>query len=551
MAQQSQLSPVLPYDGSAAAQEASAAAANPVKQQQKAPSAGADGRPLPIAWDSRSDAAAYAKTETEAEPRPRRAERLEAASLLVLAVLDNALAYMTFFYVQDFNGRLYNLVDLNIVLLPGIEICLLIFAMLGTCSFLMIIVLVECCKLPLYHELMNFRLLCSAVPCGVISAILVFYTERHLWVPFASMVAVLFMVFVWCLHMRVHYSKSLNIASRIALDISWLFALIFLVFVSALYLTDSLDFITNSDSLSCPVVKNQAMPVHVIALGTWYCAKFGDDERLEIQRTTVNSAAQMVSCNDTFVSAFGVSIEAHQFQCPSGCLATYVTGQDIFGCNVYALDSPICLAAVHAGALTDQGGVSTVYGRLGVPTFQRCSINSITSVERVVAQVDSLVGISSPPGGGSSLFTLPTTTAPPWGSRRLSSSVTAPVVHTSSGTLPQAFHFNNHPDTKEFMWLQKYNKLSAKDTAVKAGKPWSKIEATVSLRLAGIELDSERLGLGEQPPQPLFSSPSQAVTSASAPDCRLRATGVLCRGAGAAVVHLDFCRPDVKTCLGS
>jgi hypothetical protein len=72
--------------------------------------------------------------------------------LLTMACVDHAMAYVTFFTVRAFHGRLYNIVDLHIALLPGIDIALLGFACLGTLTFATMFVMMECFKMPVFHN---------------------------------------------------------------------------------------------------------------------------------------------------------------------------------------------------------------------------------------------------------------------------------------------------------------------------------------------------------------------------------------------------------------
>lgn len=270
---------------------------------------------------------------------------------------------------------------------------------------------------------------------------------------------------------------------------------------------------------------------------------------MQVSRTPLNSVPVQLTCSDSFIAAFGVSIEPHVIECPEGCLRAFnpMQGTNVVGCGVYAVDSPVCIAAIHAGALTDTGGQAVIYGRLGVSHFQRCSRNSVTSVDRYVMQAGGSVSVTQPSsGGGSSPFVV-------GGGRRMA--VTVPTVLDPQGRpVPQAFHFNNDqpggfPQTREFVWLKKYDKVSAGNVGVEAGKPWTQIEATVSLRFAGIELEDEKVRLGQSAPQELFVQPrSGQVFDARPTECRIRESGVLCKGAGAAVAQLDFCRKEVKEC---
>jgi len=491
------------------------------------------------AWDQRNDATASAPPDGEGGLPWRR--RLEGALLVALAVLDNALCYATYATVRAFHGRLYDVVDMNLVLLPGLDVALLAFAAVGTLSFLMLVILVECNGLPWFHEIMNFRLYFSALPCGMICTVLVYNTEQTQWAPFTTIMVIVVFVVAWCVHMRVHYSHQLGVLSKIALDVSWFLALLFGAVLAVLFAADALEVITKSDELNCPFADNARMPVRVLTLDRWYCAPWDASGRTEISRAPINAAPVQLTCSDSFVSTFGISIEPHTATCPVGCLATY-SGPEVVGCGTYSVDSPICLAAIHAGVLTDQGGGVTVYGRVGVPHFQRCSRNSVTSAERYITRADAAVTLSQPAGGSSTFF------APSAGAgRRL---VTAPLVLGADGVqIPQAFHFNNMDSTREFIWLKRFDTVPSKDEGVEADKPWTRVKATISARLAGIELRDERVRLGEHERLPLFGGPQGGQAPGVAPvECRVDAAGVLCEGAGAALVQLDFCRPEAKQC---
>mmetsp|Transcript_18049 Transcript_18049/g.38537 ORF Transcript_18049/g.38537 Transcript_18049/m.38537 type:complete len:523 (-) Transcript_18049:13-1581(-) len=487
-----------------------------------------------VAWDRRSDEAALAQKGEGAALTL--AQKAEGTLLVILSIVDNVLCYVTFFTVRKFSGRLYSIVDLNLALLPGLDTALIIFTVMGSLCFVMLILLVECCQLPLFHEIMNFRVYCSACPCAVICAILVYQLERAEWVPMATLTAILCLVFFWCLNMRVRWSHELNVMSKILLDISWFLALICAILLVTFYAFDCLNVITNSEELSCPYVENAKMPIKVHTLDQWYCAPFDAEKRTEVLRAPVSSTPSQLSCSDTFVYVFGASLEPHLIQCPIGCLRTY-SGADVIGCGTYTVDSPICPAAIHAGVLTDQGGVATVYGRVGVPHFESCPRNSLLSLERRIAEAGSSVSLTTPAGGGFSSFTLPT-----GGGRRLAA--TLPYVATSTGVeIPPAFHFNNLESTREFLWLKQWNEVISEDPRVEDGKPWTRVEVNVSARLAGLELENEMVILGQHPYQPLFST-----GTVSSVQCRVRASGVLCQGAGASMLQLDFCRPEVMSC---
>merc|ERR1719359_2211506 len=103
---------------------------------------------------------------------------IQGGIILTMSSIDNIMAYLTYFTVRAFHGRLYNIVDVHYALLPGIDVALICFASLGTLVFFVLIIFVECFKLSLFHELMNFRLFFSAMPCAIISVILLYHSER-------------------------------------------------------------------------------------------------------------------------------------------------------------------------------------------------------------------------------------------------------------------------------------------------------------------------------------------------------------------------------------
>jgi len=514
---------------------------NKISKPEPTKMAGSKEGPMP-AWDVRQDTTANPEEETPWYLR------LENVLLVCLGALDNALCYATWFVLNSYSGRLYHILDLQIVLLPGLDIVLLIFAIIGTALLLSQLAFVECMNLGLYHELMNARLMFSSLPCFVCSTIFLFVCEDVEWIPFMSVVTTCCYVFVWCLHMRVHYSHQLNTLSKIALDVSWALALLFGVMISILYLADGMKELTNSDDNGCPYVNNQAMPVHVLSVDEWYCAKWGtlEDSKVFISREPAPGPVPILTCSDSFLLAFGVSIDAHRFECPSGCLRTSGSGA-VVGCGTYAMDSSVCLSAIHAGVMDDAGGSGVVFGRVGVPSFERCSRNAISSYERqVVAAPGGSVSVSTPAGGSSSFL------VSSYGGRRMQ--ISAPLVLASDGSqVPGAFHFNNQASVQEYIWLKKYEEVSSRDAGIKAGQPWTRMDGIVSARVAGIEVQDEYIRLGDPGSRDLFreraAGEGVAASPGDVPDCSLQASGVLCRGAGIAVLELDFCRPEVKSCL--
>mmetsp|Transcript_39255 Transcript_39255/g.122385 ORF Transcript_39255/g.122385 Transcript_39255/m.122385 type:complete len:391 (+) Transcript_39255:2-1174(+) len=388
---------------------------------------------------------------------------------------------------------------------------------------------------------MTLRLLFSGLPCGSICAVVLYFAETKEWAPFATLMAVLALAALWCVHVRVHYWREVSVFGKIALDVSWFLALVCAIFLLVLYLSDEFKVISRSGERNCPFVGNEMMPVHVVTLDQWYCTPWDVNQSTAIARAPVSSAAVELTCADTFAGVFGTSIEPHSISCPIGCLRNYQASA-VTGCGIYTVDSPLCLAAIHAGVLTDQGGEATVYGRVGVPLFRRCSQNSIVSTERQVIQVNQIVTVTQPAGGYSTFYS----SSGAGGGRRL---VAAPLVQDQQGVqIPQAFHFNNMDNTREFIWLKRWDKVSSTDPGVEAGKPWTRIQAVVSMRMAGIELTDEKVRLGGYPRQPILGAGTPSGQDGRTGICHIRETSLVCQGQSAGIAQVDFCRPQVKSC---
>lgn len=488
-----------------------------------------------IAWDVRHDGVAGGDVKKASQHQP--GDQLVAVLLVALAVVDNVLCYCTFFTMHNFSSGMHNIVDAQLALVPWMTPALLAFAILGTASFAAIVVLVECNSKPLFHEIMNVRIYCSALPCSVLCGGIVYYSEQTNWVPFTALITIMLFIFFWCVHMRLRWSYQLNTLSRTLLDISWFLAVLTGVFLGILFSLDRLDFITKSNELSCPFADNAKMPLYVAPLAAWFCSSWGLSEPEVVSRSPVNegSPAQL-TCSTTFTMAFGATLEAHAFECPDGCLRQYV-GSGLTGCGIYSTDTPLCVAAIHSGILTDSGGAAVAYGRLGLPKFESCSRNSVVSEERHIMPSGSLVQFSAPDGG-----------------RRLA----ALQMFNADGTqVPLAFHFNNLRHTQEYFWLQSWQVVHSDADRVNPDRPWTRIEATVSMRIAGIELHDEKVRLGrpEDHVRPRTTNLEEAALTPSASQststCRLEDLGAVCPGVGVETVLLDFCRPEASACAAA
>jgi hypothetical protein len=62
--------------------------------------------------------------------------------------------------------------------------------------------------------------------------------------------------------------------------------------------------------------------------------------------------------------------------CPAGCVADH---QPLWGSDPYTGDTPICVAAIHAGLLTDQGGQVTIILEEGKPAYRGSKRNGLQS----------------------------------------------------------------------------------------------------------------------------------------------------------------------------
>lgn len=349
------------------------------------------------AWDERRDVLALQASSTfqvgrmsdsatstgEAPPRIVKHywhDRLFAALFLALAAVDNALSYAAFVNANGVGNRMYNIVDMQLKLVMWLVPALVAFAGFGTLCFVALVVLVECHKTPLYHEIMNVRIYLSAVPCAFLCGIVAYYSEQSKPLPFATLLFIMFFTLAWCVHMRLRWSFQLNTCSRTMLDTTGFLALTAGLFLIILFLAGRLDIITKSSDLGCPFAANEQMPVHVPVLRQWYCAPWESHGPTMLHRRPVEDQPQSLGCTSTFMDAFGTSLHAHAVECPAGCLQQ-AAGVPVTGCGVYTLESPVCVAAIHSGALPASGGRTVVYGRLGLAKFQQCSRNSFISEE--------------------------------------------------------------------------------------------------------------------------------------------------------------------------
>jgi hypothetical protein len=79
------------------------------------------------------------------------------------------------------------------------------------------------------------------------------------------------------------------------------------------------------------------------------------------------------TANDLRAHAPGMQ---YRVECPSGCLAQ---PRSVWGADAYTTDSPVCLAAIHAGVIADRGGGLTVTIAPGQPAYRGSQRNGVRS----------------------------------------------------------------------------------------------------------------------------------------------------------------------------
>jgi hypothetical protein len=92
--------------------------------------------------------------------------------------------------------------------------------------------------------------------------------------------------------------------------------------------------------------------------------------------------------------------ETVQVHCPADCPAN----GSLWGTEVYTADSSICLAAVHAGALPQGGGVVTVHREYGHPAYRGSIRNGVQSsdygsYDTSYRFVGAVIAAEPPPAG--------------------------------------------------------------------------------------------------------------------------------------------------------
>jgi len=87
--------------------------------------------------------------------------------------------------------------------------------------------------------------------------------------------------------------------------------------------------------------------------------------------------AQLIEAGCTFTGSEikGDPGSLHQVACPAGCDKAV----NVFGTDDYTADSPVCAAAMHAGAISDRGGEATVRVEPGRPAYRGTKRHGVQS----------------------------------------------------------------------------------------------------------------------------------------------------------------------------
>jgi hypothetical protein len=89
---------------------------------------------------------------------------------------------------------------------------------------------------------------------------------------------------------------------------------------------------------------------------------------------SVALAQQAVDCSTVATSLPGNPGTEITIACPANC-----TSGSVWGTSPYSDDSAVCVAAIHAGALTSAGGTTTIAIVPGQDSYPSSSANGITT----------------------------------------------------------------------------------------------------------------------------------------------------------------------------
>ena len=104
------------------------------------------------------------------------------------------------------------------------------------------------------------------------------------------------------------------------------------------------------------------------------------------------AASTSVNCSSTWQQQKHGPGDPHRvFSCPSNCTTAKTASDYVFGDVVYHLDSSLCLAAIHAGALLDaDGGEFALTILEGADSFTGVERNGVISLNQTGNKGDTM-----------------------------------------------------------------------------------------------------------------------------------------------------------------
>lgn len=310
------------------------------------------------------------------------------ASVLI-AVLENLLCYLAYLQVAPPEDSFYNKFEAHMLGYKGLDVVLLVLAILNSCYLLLFWMMIAFMKLDLYGSMSTGRLLLS-LPTGGVCAMMVFFGEGTKMFPFLCAIFVMLHLLVWTgphICPKRQKKKKGNWKAILCRVLAFLVAGWFIVF-TVMFALESTDYLHDDD---CAATENKAMPVRIAGVNDWQCVKWGEPHY--IRRTTSPGEPVMDALCSTSFDAFNkvvngstgeqaTSSAAHSVRCPSHCQELGL-GNSVIGCQVYSATSSICSAAVQMGILTaNAGGVVKVVGRAPPSgTYSRCNRNGVLSLD--------------------------------------------------------------------------------------------------------------------------------------------------------------------------
>jgi len=250
-----------------------------------------------------------------------------------------------------------------------------------------------------------------------------------------------------------------------------------------MYVLDGMAFLRETE---CRATENKAMPVRIVGVSRWQCAKWGVPHYITRLPYSSGSAFQ-AQCSTPFhvfdqlvATANGTvwspSQHAHWVQCPPSC-QDFGLGVEVAGCRAYDARSSICAAAVQMGVVnTDRGGLVKVVGRPPPSSYERCNLNGVMSVD----DASSLPGTALIVARGSSLVA--------------AGDVSGAAALQQNVTISGAFYFQEVAgmEQDDVLTLHGFRKLETPGPK----QPYRSYAADVSWRIGGGELQRKEVILG-------------------------------------------------------